>query len=61
LQQALLAKAEPQESDTHRLLQGLIAEQRRTNHFLSLAMYFGGGLIAGIIVVQIFLRWHGGF
>jgi ubiquinone biosynthesis protein len=61
LQQALLAKAEPQESDTHRLLQDLIAEQRRTNHFLSLAMYFSGGLIAGIIVVQIFLRWHGGF
>jgi hypothetical protein len=25
---------------------------------LSVAMYFGGGLIAGIIVVQIFLRWH---
>jgi ubiquinone biosynthesis protein len=60
-QQALQAKAEPQETDTHRLLQGLIAEQRRTNRLLSLAMYFSGGLIAGIIVVQIFLRWHGGF
>ena len=58
LQQALLAKAEPQETDTHRLLQHLIAEQRRTNRLLSVAMYFGGGLIAGIIVVQIFLRWH---
>jgi len=61
LQQALLTKAEPAEADTHRLLQGLIAEQRRTNRLLSLAMYFSGGLIAGIIVVQIFLRWHGDF
>jgi len=58
LQQALLAKAEPQENDTDRLLQRLITEQRRTNRLLSVALYFGGGLIAGIIVVQIFLRWH---
>ena len=61
LQQALQAKAAPQEPTTHRLLQHLMSEQRRTNWLLSLAMYFGGGLIVGIIVVQIFLRWHSGF
>ena len=60
LQQALLAKTETQETNTDRLLEHLIVEQRRTNWLLSLAMCFGGGLIAGIVVVQIFLRWHGG-
>lgn len=59
LQQALLAKTETQDTNTERLLEHLISEQRRTNWLLSLAMCFGGGLIAGIVVVQIFLRWHG--
>jgi len=60
LQQALLAKTETHDTNTDKLLEHLIIEQRRTNWLLSLAMCFGGGLIAGIIVVQIFLRWHGG-
>jgi ubiquinone biosynthesis protein len=60
LQQALLAKTETQDATTDRLLEHLISEQRRTNWLLSLALCFGGGLIAGIVVVQIFLRWHGG-
>lgn len=60
LQQALLAKTETHDTNTGRLLEHLISEQRRTNWLLSLAMCFGGGLLAGIIGVQIFLRWHGG-
>ena len=59
LQQALEAKAQGQQSDNRVLLQRLLAEQRRTNLLLGIAMYFGGGLLAGILVVQLLLRWHG--
>jgi ubiquinone biosynthesis protein len=59
LQQALEAKAQGQQSDNSLLLQRLLAEQRRTNLLLGIAMYFGGGLLAGILVVQLLLRWHG--
>ncbi|HJU70769.1 MAG TPA: ubiquinone biosynthesis regulatory protein kinase UbiB [Paucimonas sp.] len=40
------------------LLRQLLAEQRRTNRMLGFAIYFGGGLIGGMILVQLFLRWY---
>ncbi len=58
LQQVLAARAEAPTSDNSALMQRLLAEQRRTNLLLGIAVYFGGGLILGIIVVQLFLRWH---
>ena len=58
VQQALAARAQSASSDQSALLQRLLAEQRRTNLLLGIAVYFGGGLIAGILVVQLFLRWH---
>ena len=56
--QALEAKAHGPQSDNSALLQRLLAEQRRTNLLLGIAVYFGGGLVAGILVVQLLLRWH---
>ncbi len=58
LQQALEAKAQAQQTDNSALLQRLLAEQRRTNLLLGIAVYFGGGLILGILAVQLLLRWH---
>jgi hypothetical protein len=42
------------------LLKCLIAEQRRTNLLLGVIVYFGGGLLAGILLVQLLIRLHGG-
>lgn len=54
LQQALLASAAPQQTDQSALLSGLLAEQKRTNRLLGLAVYFGGGLIAGVLLILFF-------
>ncbi|MBS0308571.1 MAG: ubiquinone biosynthesis regulatory protein kinase UbiB [Proteobacteria bacterium] len=48
--------------DTHPnadLLHALLAEQKRTNGFLSLLTYFGGGLILGVAAVQWYGYWAG--
>lgn len=58
VQQALEAKVHGPQPDNSALLQRLLAEQRRTNLLLGIAVYFGGGLVAGILVVQLLLRWH---
>lgn len=51
LQQALIASASPQQTDQSALLAGLLAEQRRTNRLLGFAVYFGGGLITGVLLM----------
>ena len=61
LQQVLIAGAAPREPDQSDLLKHLLAEQKRTNRLLGIALYFGGGLLAGILLVQVFLRWQEGF
>jgi ubiquinone biosynthesis protein len=58
VQQALTAQSQKQPSDNSVLLQRLLAEQRRTNMLLGVAIYFGGGLVLGVLVVQLLLRWH---
>ncbi|MES2534578.1 MAG: ubiquinone biosynthesis regulatory protein kinase UbiB [Pseudomonadota bacterium] len=55
--QALMAQAEPQHKENSALLKQLISEQRRTNLLLGFAVYFGGGLLGGILLVQLALRW----
>ncbi|MFZ1180707.1 MAG: ubiquinone biosynthesis regulatory protein kinase UbiB [Herbaspirillum sp.] len=39
------------------LLTKLVTEQRRTNMLLGMIVYFGGGLIGGIVVVQLLLHF----
>jgi ubiquinone biosynthesis protein len=55
--QALTQAAEPNHQQNNDLLKRLIAEQKRTNMLLGIAVYFGGGLLAGILVVNFLLRW----
>ena len=58
LQQALIAQALPPQSDNSSIMQQLLSEQKRTNRLLGLAVYFGGGLLAGILLVQLFFRFY---
>ena len=51
----MIATPHQEQSD---LLKQLIVEQRRTNRMLGMALYFGAGLGAGIVLLQIYLRWH---
>jgi len=59
LQQSLSSRAEPA-PDHSALLKRLVSEQRRTNLLLGVIVYFGGGLLAGILLVQLLIRLHGG-
>jgi ubiquinone biosynthesis protein len=55
--QALTQAVEPQQDNTY-LMKQLLEEQRRTNRILGFAIYFGGGLIGGMLLVQLFVRWY---
>jgi len=58
LHQALQQKAdEPREQQE--LLRQLLAEQKRTNSLLAFGAYFGCGLIVGVLIMQVLLRWYG--
>jgi ubiquinone biosynthesis protein len=46
--------ATPERDDT--LLRLLLAEQQRTNRILNFVLYFGGGALAGGLLLQLFLR-----
>jgi len=59
LHQALSTRAEPA-ADHSPLLKRLISEQRRTNLLLGVIVYFGGGLLAGVLLVQLFVYLHSG-
>ncbi|MGB6055244.1 MAG: ubiquinone biosynthesis regulatory protein kinase UbiB [Burkholderiaceae bacterium] len=54
--QALTQATLPQQNDD--LLRRLLAEQRRTNLLLGLAVYFGGGLLGGILLARLWLHWQ---
>ncbi len=56
--QALSLQAKPASDGQEQLLRRLVAEQRRTNRLLETAIYFGGGLLAGVLAVQLLLRWY---
>lgn len=55
--QALSAQAELQQHNAE-MLKRMLAEQKRTNLLLGFAIYFGGGLLGGILLVQLLLRWN---
>ncbi|MGS0741945.1 ubiquinone biosynthesis regulatory protein kinase UbiB [Glaciimonas sp. GG7] len=46
----------PQNFQNELMLRSL-AEQKRTNHLLGVVVYFGGGLMGGILLTLIFQRW----
>ena len=52
-----MATENNQNSQSAELLRKLVAEQRRTNMLLGVIVYFGGGLIGGIIVVQLLIHF----
>jgi len=58
LHQALAAHDGSTAGETNRLLRAVLDEQRRTNRMLTLLVYFGAGLIGGIVLAQLFLRWY---
>jgi ubiquinone biosynthesis protein len=55
--QALSANA-VRADDESDLLKQLLAEQRRTNLLLGIAIYVGGGAIAGVLLAQLYTRWY---
>lgn len=59
LHQALSTRSESA-PDHGPLLKRLIAEQRRTNLLLGVVVYFGGGILMGIVLVQLLIRLHSG-
>ncbi len=56
--QALSAQAMHSPQDDTELLKELIAEQKRTNLLLGVAIYVGGGVIAGVLLAQLYARWY---
>ena len=56
--QALTHAAAAAPQDQALLLKQLLAEQRRTNRLLGMALYFGVGLGVGVVLMQFFMRWH---
>jgi ubiquinone biosynthesis protein len=56
--QALLAQAERPEKQNAELLKQLLSEQKRTNLLLGIAIYFGGGLLGGLLIAQMIMRWY---
>jgi len=56
--QALIIAGKERNESTDALLKQLLNEQRRTNRMLHIALYFGGGLIGGVLIVRLLLRWY---
>ena len=56
--QALEAKSGNAVQENTDLLKRMLSEQRRTNMLLSVAVYFGGGLAVGVVLVQFYMRWN---
>ncbi len=59
--QVLHLRAEQPPREQGELLKQLIAEQRRTNTLIGFVVYFGGGLVGGILLVELLARWSGFF
>jgi ubiquinone biosynthesis protein len=56
--QALEARSGNAQQENTDLLKRMLSEQRRTNMLLSVAVYFGGGLAVGVVLVQFYMRWY---
>jgi ubiquinone biosynthesis protein len=55
--QALTMQTTQPHHENGELLRRLLEEQKRTNLLLGIAIYFGGGLLGGILLVQLLARW----
>jgi ubiquinone biosynthesis protein len=55
--QALHQAIEPKGEQSNELMWRLIAEQRETNHFLGVLVYVGGGLLGGVLLTLLYLRF----
>jgi len=56
--QALSHAASGHQHDQATLMKQLLAEQKRTNLLLGIALYFGTGIAAGVLLLQVYMRWH---
>jgi ubiquinone biosynthesis protein len=56
--QVLTAQVEQSSRRDDDLLKQLVAEQKRTNLLLGWTVFFGGGLLVGIVIAQLLLRWY---
>jgi ubiquinone biosynthesis protein len=56
--QALTSQATRSQQDDSDLLKQLLVEQKRTNLLLGVAIYIGGGVIAGVLLTQLYARWY---
>jgi ubiquinone biosynthesis protein len=54
---ALSIASQPQQQNAD-LLKNLLDEQKRTNRLLSTAIYFGSGLLIGVILTQLLVRFY---
>ncbi|AIY39862.1 Ubiquinone biosynthesis monooxygenase UbiB [Collimonas arenae] len=55
--QVMTHAIEHKSEQNNELMWRLIAEQRKTNHFLGILVYVGGGLAAGVLLTLIYLRF----
>jgi ubiquinone biosynthesis protein len=59
LHQALSAQADHGAQQEHAAMaKRMLAEQQHTNFLLRVIVYFGAGLLGGVLMVQLYLRWH---
>lgn len=57
LHQALLVQSSQPEKENAELLKQLLAEQKRSNLMLSIAVYFGAGVLGGYAIMRILSHW----
>lgn len=55
--QAMTHMIEPRAEHSNELMWQLLAEQRKTNHFLGIVVYLGGGAIIGVLLTLLYLRF----
>ena len=55
--QAMTHMIEPRTEHSNELMWQLLAEQRRTNHFLGIVVYLGGGIAVGVLLTLLYLRF----
>jgi ubiquinone biosynthesis protein len=56
--QALTMAGQERNENTDALLKQLLDEQRRTNRMLNFALCFGIGLVGGVLLVRVLIRWY---
>ncbi|HWX04061.1 ubiquinone biosynthesis regulatory protein kinase UbiB [Collimonas sp.] len=55
--QAMTHMIEPRAEHSNELMWQLLAEQRKTNHFLGIVVYLGGGIAVGVLLTLLYLRF----